>query len=48
MSYYTIVFKDGSKELFPMMLSPKEANQLIDNGLKLEINIHFGYHSSIN
>lgn len=43
MNYYTITFKDGSKELFPMMLSPKEANELIANGLDLEVNIHFGY-----
>ena len=45
MNFYTIIFKDGSKELFPMMLSPKEAEELIKNGLDLVINVHFGYHS---
>ena len=42
MNYYTIIYKDGTSELFPYMLTKKEAEEFKKSGLLLILNIHFG------
>lgn len=47
MYYYTIIFKDKSKEIFPFPLTEKEAiDYQKKNNIKMKKNIHFGCFSN--